>query len=129
MNIRRLGELPLFQGLDEDALRAIGTAVTEESVEEGRALVREGDFSQDLTIIDEGTARVEQGGREIATLGPGDMYGEQGLMHKAQRNATVVAVTDMRLVHLTKFDLNRLKGSYPVLLERVEAILAERGEE
>ena len=50
MNMRRLAELPLFQGLDEDALRAVASAVTEESVEPGRVLVREGDFSQDLTI-------------------------------------------------------------------------------
>lgn len=126
--MRRLAELPLFEGLSDDALRAIGTSVTEESVEEGRVLVREGDFSQDLTIIDEGTARVDQGGAEVATLGPGDMYGEQGLMHKAQRNATVLATSDMRLVHLTRFDLNRLKGAHPELLERVEAIMAERGE-
>ena len=126
--MRRLAELPLFEGLGDDALKAIGTSVTEESVEAGRVLVREGDFSQDLTIIDEGTARVEQGGTEIATLGPGDMFGEQGLVHKAQRNATVVATSDMRLVHLTLFDLNRLKGTYPELLQRVEAIMAERGE-
>lgn len=127
--MRRLAELPLFEGLGDDALKAIGTAVTEESVEDGRVLVREGDFSQDLTIIDEGTARVEQGGTELATLGPGDMYGEQGLVHKAQRNATVVATSDMRLVHLTLFDLNRLKGAYPELLQRVEAIMASRGED
>ena len=68
MNMRRLAELPLFQGLDEDALRAVASAVTEESVEAGRILVREGDFSQDLTIIDEGSARVEHAGQELATL-------------------------------------------------------------
>ena len=128
MNMRRLAELPLFEGLGDDALKAIGASVTEESVEAGRVLVREGDFSQDLTIIDEGTARVEQGGAEIAALGPGDMFGEQGLMHKAQRNATVVATSDMRLVHMTRFDLNRLKGAHPELLDRVVAIMASREE-
>ena len=126
--MRRLAELPLFEGLDQDALRAVGTSVSEESVEAGRVLVREGDYSQDLTIIDEGTARVEQGGQELVTLGPGQMYGEQGLVQKAQRNATVVAVTDMRLIHMTKFDLNRLKGSHPELLQRVEAIITSRAE-
>ena len=126
MNIRRLAELPLFQDLDDDALRAVASAVTEESVESGRILVREGDFSQDLTIIDEGTARVEQAGQELATLSPGDVYGEAGLLHKEQRNATVVAVSDMRLVHLTKFDINRLRGSAPQITERIEALIAAR---
>ena len=126
MNMRRLAELPLFQGLAEDALRAVASAVTEESVEAGRVLVREGDFSQDLTIIDEGSARVEHAGQELATLNPGDVYGEAGLMHKEQRNATVVAVSDMRLVHLTKFDVNRLRGTAPQITERIEALISER---
>ncbi len=126
MNMRRLAELPLFEGLDDDALKAIGGAVTEESVEAGRVIVREGDFSQDLTIIDEGTARVERDGEQLATLGPGDTFGEQGLMAKTQRNATVVAADDMRLIHLTKFDLNRIKGSHPELVERIDRIAAAR---
>ena len=128
MNMRRLAELPLFQDLDDDALRAVASAVTEESVEAGRVLVREGDFSQDLTIIDEGTAHVEHAGQELATLSPGDVYGEAGLLQKEQRNATVVAVSDMRLVHLTKFDLNRLRGTAPQITERIEALIASRQE-
>lgn len=126
MNMRRLAELPLFQGLDEDALRAVAAALVEESVEEGRILVREGDYSQDLTIIDEGTARVEHDGQQLKTLGAGEMYGEMGLLRKEQRNATVRAATDMRLLHLTKFDLNRLRGSAPQVLERIEQIVSER---
>ena len=126
MNMRRLGELPLFEGLDEDALRAVGNAVVEESVEQGRMIVREGDFSQDLTIIDEGTATVEHDGQELAQLGPGEMFGEMGLLRKEQRNATVRAASDMRLIHLTKFDLNRLRGPAPQLLERINKIVEER---
>ena len=126
MNMRRLAELPLFAGLDDDALREVGAAVSEESVESGRVLVREGDYSQDLTIIDEGTARVERDGRELAQLGPGDMFGEAGLLQKSMRNATVVATTDVRMIHLTNFDLNRLRGAHPELLERIQQIQAER---
>lgn len=126
MNMRRLAELPLFEGLDDNALRQIGAAVSEESVEAGRVLVREGDYSQDLTIIDDGIARVERDGHEIAQLGPGSTFGEQGLLQKSMRNATVVAETDMRLIHLTKFDLNRLRGDHPELLKRIEQIGAER---
>ena len=128
MNMRRLAELPLFAGLDDDALREVGAAVSEESVEAGRVLVREGDYSQDLTIIDEGTARVERDGQELAQLGPGATFGEQGLLQKSMRNATVVAATDMRLIHLTKFDLNRIKSSHPELVERIDRIASARTE-
>ena len=83
MNMRRLAELPLFEGLDENALRQIGAAVSEESVEAGRVLVREGDYSQDLTIIDEGTARVERDGQELAQLGPGRRSASRGCCRRA----------------------------------------------
>ena len=126
MNMRRLAELPLFQGLNDEALRAVAAAVVEESVEAGRELVREGDYSQDLTIIDEGTASVEHDGQELAKLEAGTMFGEMGLLRKEQRNATVRAATDMRLLHLTKFDLNRLRGSAPQVLERIQQIVEER---
>ena len=77
-------------------------------------------------FIDEGTARVERDGRELAQLGPGDMFGEAGLLEKSMRNATVVATTDVRMIHLTNFDLNRLRGAHPELLERIQQIQAER---
>ena len=126
MNMRRLAELPLFSGLDAEALKEIGSAVTEESVESGRVIVREGDYSQDLTIIDEGTARVERDGQELARLGPGDTFGEQGLLAKTQRNATVIAAEDMRLIHMTKFDLNRIKGAHPEVVARCDQIAEGR---
>jgi CRP-like cAMP-binding protein len=129
VNMRRLAELPVFEGLDDGALREIGAAVSEESAEAGRVLVREGDYSQDLTIIDEGTVRVEREGEELAQLGPGSMFGEAGLLQKGMRNATVVALTDVRLIHLTSFDLNRLRGAHPELLERIKQIEAERAAE
>jgi CRP/FNR family transcriptional regulator, cyclic AMP receptor protein len=126
VNMRRLAELPLFEGLDDDAIRAVGNTVTEESVEAGRIIVREGDYATDLTIIDEGTARVEHDGRELATLGPGEMFGEMGVLHKDQRNATVVATTDMRLIHMTSFDIKRLRGRYPEIMDRIQRTAEQR---
>jgi len=88
--------------------------------------VREGDFSQDLTIIDEGTARVEHNGDVVAELGPGDLFGEAGLMSKELRNATVLAATDMRLITLDAFDVNRLKSDVPDIKDRIAAVAASR---
>ena len=126
MNMRRLGELPLFQGLDRKVLDAVASTAVETSVEQGRILVRQGDFAQDLTIIDEGEARVEVDGQQVTTLGPGDVYGETGLLAKELRNATVVAATDMRLITLNVFDVNRLRRAHPELLQRLTQLAASR---
>lgn len=126
MNMRRLAELPLFNGLDQKALDAVASAAIETSVEEGRVVVREGDYAQDLTIIDEGTARVEHDGRTIAELGPGDVFGETGLLSKELRNASVLATADMRLIKLSSFDVNRLRSQFPELVKRIEQLAESR---
>ena len=126
MNQKRLSELPLFEGLDETSLRTISKAAHEISVEDGAELVREGDYSYDLTIIDEGQAEVTHDGQVVATLGPGDVFGEVGVVKKGLRNATVRASTPMRLITLTGWDLRRLRNGTPELAERLQALADER---
>ena len=126
MDTKRLAELPLFEGLDEDSLRAISKSAHELSVSEGAELVREGDYSYELTIIDEGQAEVVSEGQVVAQLGPGDVFGEVGVVKKGLRNATVRASTRMRLLTLTGWDLRRLRNRMPQLAERLEALAAER---
>ena len=126
MNQKRLSELPLFEGLDDESLRTISKAAHEISVEEGAELVREGDYSYELTIIDEGQAEVMMDGQVVATLGPGDVFGEVGVVKKGLRNASVTASTSMRLITLTGWDLRRLRGRMPELAERLTALAEER---
>ena len=126
MDTKRLAELPLFEGLDDESLRAISKSAHELSVQEGAELVREGDYSYELTIIDEGQAEVIADGQVVAQLGPGDVFGEVGVVKKGQRNATVRASTPMRLITMTGWDLRRLRNRMPQLEERLEALAQER---
>lgn len=128
MNAKRLSELPLFDGLEADDVNAVAKAAQEVSVQEGAELVREGDYSYDLTIIDEGQAEVVHEGQVIATLGPGDVFGEAGVLSKSVRNADVRATTPMRLITLTGWDLRRLRNRMPALHERLNDLAAARGE-
>ena len=90
-------------------------------------LVREGDFSYEFMAIEEGEAEVTRGGEHVADLGPGDFFGEMGLLEKTLRNATVTAKTPMRLVTLTGWDL-QARGADRARrrIERVRAVLEER---
>jgi CRP/FNR family transcriptional regulator, cyclic AMP receptor protein len=109
----RLRSIQLFQEVPEDALREIATFADEVSVEEGRHLVDEGDFSYEFMAIEEGNAEVLRGGEHVADLGPGDFFGEIGLLERERRTATVVAKTPMRLITLTRWDLRRMEKSMP----------------
>ena len=126
MNEKRLADLPLFEGLDDEALRTVSNVAQEVSVSEGAELVREGDYSYELSIIDEGQAEVVHDGQVVATLGPGDVFGESGVLSKSMRNADVRATTPMRLITLTGWDLRRLRGRIPELEDRISALAAER---
>lgn len=127
MNTKRLQEIPLFSGLDEALVKAVSARADERSIPEGKALVRQGEYSPEMTIIDEGTAKVEIDGNEVAQLGPGDVFGEAGLLRNEMRNATVTATSDMRIITISDFDLRRIKGEHPQFVERLERVAQQRG--
>jgi CRP/FNR family transcriptional regulator, cyclic AMP receptor protein len=126
LDASRLKSIPLFEEVGDEELAQIAPFAQEVSVEEGKVLVREGDFSYEFMAIEEGTAEVTRGGEHVADLGPGDFFGEMGLLEKTLRNATVTAKTPMRLVTLTGWDLRRVERTAPQAIERVRAVLDER---
>jgi CRP-like cAMP-binding protein len=62
----------------------------------------------------------------VAELGPGDFFGEVGLMDKQKRNASVVAKSPMRLVTLSHWDLTRLRKRWPDLYDKLSEATAAR---
>ena len=126
MDASQLKSIPLFADVPDEELGQIATFAQEVMVNEGRELVREGDFSYEFMAIEEGEAEVSRDGKHLADLGPGDFFGETGLLEKTLRNATVTAKTPMRLVTLTGWDLKRMERHLPEAIERVRATLEER---
>ena len=126
MDATRLKSIPLFEEVGDEELAQIAPFAQEVTVEAGKVLVREGDFSYEFMAIEEGDAEVTRGGEHVADLGPGDFFGEMGLLEKTLRNATVTAKTSMRLVTLTGWDLRRVERTAPEAIERVRAALEER---
>lgn len=126
MDTNRLKKIPVFADLPQETLDRIGTLASEVSVPVGKELVREGDYSYDVMAIEEGTARVERGGRHIADLGPGDVIGEMGVLERHQRNATVVATSPMMLVTLTSWDVRRLAKTDPEVVDRLRELVEAR---
>ena len=126
MDASQLKSLPLFADVPDDELVQVAGFAQEVNVEQGRELVREGDFSYEFMAIEEGEAEVTRGGEHVADLGPGDFFGEMGLLEKTLRNATVTAKTPMKLVTLTGWDMKRMERHIPEAIERVRSALEER---
>jgi CRP/FNR family cyclic AMP-dependent transcriptional regulator len=126
LDANRLKSLPLFESVSDDDLAQLAPFVSEVSVSEGKHLVDEGDYAYNLMAIEEGTADVRRGDETVAQLGPGDFFGEVGLLDTEKRTATVIATAPMRLITLDRWDMKRLEKSAPAAVEQIRAAAAER---
>jgi CRP/FNR family transcriptional regulator, cyclic AMP receptor protein len=122
----RLKSIPLFQSVSDEELAEVAPFAEEVQVDQGTTLVREGDYSYEFMAIEEGQAEVTRGGEHLADLGPGDFFGEIGLLEKTLRTATVTAKTPVRLVTLTGWDMKRLEKAIPEAVERIRQTIEER---
>lgn len=126
MDADRLRAINAFETLPHEDLQRIAWLAHEASVAPGAVLVREGDFSYEFMAIEQGTADVHQGSRRVAQLGPGDFFGETGVLRRAPRSATVLATSHMRLITLSRWDFKRLAKLAPHLISHIEATVRAR---
>jgi len=129
MDPARLKKIPVFADLSEEERDHVAALAAEVSVPASKELVREGDYSYDVLAIEEGTARVDRHGEHIADLGPGDVFGEMGVLKREQRNATVVATSPMLLVTLTSWDVRRLQKTAPNAVDQLREVVAQRSDQ
>lgn len=126
MDVERLRAIPLFQSVDDEHLSRVAPFVSQVEVSAGKQLVTEGDFAYEFLAIEEGTAEVRRGDEKIAELGPGDYFGEVGLLETETRQATVIAKTEMKLLTLDSWDMKRLEKELPDAAEEIHRTVRER---
>jgi CRP/FNR family cyclic AMP-dependent transcriptional regulator len=117
--------VPLFAGLDQKALEAIGRIAEEREVDAGTALTHEGRHEGYFFVIVSGTVRIERGGQVINTMRDGDFLGEIALLDGGPRTATAVAETACRLLVMTYQRFQQLLDTAP---EVRTAVMEEVGQ-
>ena len=126
MDVSLLKTIPLFADVPEDKLRKIAPFAETDEFAEGQVVVKEGGYSNHFYAIEDGTAKVERGGEQIADLGPGDVFGEQGLLEKQERSATVTATSRLRVIKIEHWELSRMRKEMPEVVEELQRKVAER---
>jgi CRP-like cAMP-binding protein len=126
MDAERIKSVPPFNSLPDDVRERFAVWVDELKVDKGRHLAEQGDWAYELFVIEDGTAEVHQDGEKIAELGPGEFFGEMGVLEKAPRNATVVATTPMRLLTLSHWDVKRLERQWPEAVGHLREVVEQR---
>ncbi|MDX6631125.1 MAG: family transcriptional regulator, cyclic receptor protein [Gaiellales bacterium] len=122
----KLNGVPLFDKLPDDARERFAVWVSEIEVPAGQHLADEGEYAYDLFIIEDGAAEVTQDGKTVAELGPGEFFGEMGVLERAPRNATVVAKTPMTLLTLSSWDVKRLESKSPEAMKQLQDVIEQR---
>ena len=126
MDVSALKNTPLFAEVPDEALATVATFASLESVAEGQTIIREGGYSNDFYIIEDGTVKVEREGEHLADLGAGDVFGEQGLLEKQERSATVTATSPVRLIKIEHWELARMKQSMPGVVAELQRKIEQR---
>ena len=127
MDASQLKRIPIFADVPDEDLSVITTFATTEEIPDGKTIVREGDYANAFMAIEEGTAQVTRDGQEVGQLGPGDIFGEIGVLEKERRTATVEATSRVRVIKIEHWELQRMKKKLPDVYERIENLAAERG--
>lgn len=123
MDPDHLRRLPFFSSLSDEALETVSASASQTSVPAGELIVREGEYRYTLIVIETGTADVVKAGEIIASLGPGDVFGEMAILSGRERTADVVATSSMRLITLRKSDLKPISNE---VSEQLQALVDER---
>jgi CRP/FNR family cyclic AMP-dependent transcriptional regulator len=126
LDARQLKRIPLFADASDDDLAKVAAFAESREIPEGEVVVEEGGFSRELLAIEEGSAEVTREGQHIADLGPGDVFGEAGMLDDSMRSATVTATSRMKLISLGHFEVQRLKKDAPEVYSRIEELVEER---
>jgi voltage-gated potassium channel len=125
-----LAHTPLFRAAPADALVWLTEQLRAHDVASGTAMIRQGDAAHDLYLIESGRleVRTTNGSRDITLglLGPGDFFGEMALLRKAQRSATVTALTDARLWSLSRADLAEAIRQHPAIGDHLRSVTRQR---
>lgn len=126
MEKKLLRSLWLFDGLSDRELDDVARFTDEVDVPAGKVLAREETYAHEFFVIEDGAAEVKRNGELINELGPGDFFGEIGILESERRTATVTATTPMRLVVMHERDFRRLEHEFPTVAEHIRAAIRAR---
>ncbi len=104
-----LNKVPIFAGLDRKHLKRLSNLMVPRTYKSGETIVKEKDQPAGFFVVASGQVEVVRGAagdkpQVLATLGPGEFFGEMALFEAQARSATVRALEDMECLAMTRWD-------------------------
>ncbi len=124
--VELIKRVPLFADLDDRELKEIAGSMKERTFNAGDTVTQEGKGGVGFFVIENGKARVSVGGKDVRAFGPGDYFGEVGLIADVDRTATITAETDLHCFGMTFWDFRPLVESNASIAWKMLQTLAQR---
>jgi CRP/FNR family transcriptional regulator, cyclic AMP receptor protein len=129
--VELLKSVALFSDLEGEELERFSHVAVPRSFPAGTRVFHEGDDSDACYIVKEGSFRVTRehsDGRAItlATLGPGEIFGELAMLDGDKRSASAEALTEGELLALPANDVRALLARHPEISLKLVAGLVRR---
>lgn len=126
-----LSRVPLFSELSPAELEQIGSVAVPRAFPKNVRVFHEGDHSDTCYIVRTGDLRVTRehsDGRAIAlaTLGPGDIFGELAMLDGGSRSASVETLTDAELLALPASDVRRVIAGHGDIAAKLIVAITRR---
>ena len=121
-----LKRVPLFSDLDDRELKQLAGSMKERTFASGDAITEEGKGGVGFFVIADGTAAVSVRGNEVRKLGPGDYFGEIGLIADVDRTATITAEGPLHCYGMTSWDFRPLVESNASIAWKMLQVMAQR---
>jgi len=121
-----LGSFTLFADLSRPQLEGVAHTFEEEAFAEGQRVLRQGFSGNNFYVILEGEAVVRVDGRDLATLGRGDFFGEVSVLLGDPPAADVVATRPMRCLTLAGPEVQEFLVAHPKVMLRLLQAEARR---
>ncbi len=114
-----LARVPLFKDFDARLLGEIMNVLRSQTVARGTIISVKGAPAHAMYFIVSGEVEAELPHRRVQ-FGPGDFFGELALLHQTHRRATIVALSNCRLLALSAEDFTMLTRKHPLLRQHIE---------
>ena len=123
-HLDHLASVPLFSACSKKELQALARASDEVALPAGRNLCEQGTIGREAFVIVGGSAEVLRNGKKVATLKPGDCFGELALLDHGPRTATVTAVSDIDVLVLGAREFAAIIDEVPPIAHKLLKSLA-----
>ena len=125
VNWKLVSKVPFFRDMDVTNIGDIVSLLTPKTVPPNYAVIKLGEKADGMYFIISGQLEVELS-TEAVILEAGQFFGEMGIINDSPRTATIVSITECKLLELKADDLRHMMSSHPELKVKMDNVIDER---